>query len=287
MESDSLTLHGHIKNKSMTITTGDTNSTSRNSNNVTDSPHTLNISLTETPTTNMSDEVSTMTIVLEDSDTSSPANPPDSESSKTDGTVTYGNTLSKTSNAEIFSHPRALKNISSNASKSTSAFSTLTVTKTKNSTEKYETETHTESISTRVDSESTFVTTNTKKLNSTLTNNVLSQSNIVRSPISMRISKEEKVSTTVEKELRGEATKLEVAYTSATNYSLPYELVYVATAISGTQIAGVCMWKNASYVTKWKYFYENLPVELQSPFDNADHELRVSIHVCIVLILFL
>ncbi|KAF2361416.1 hypothetical protein FHG87_007825 [Trinorchestia longiramus] len=57
-------------------------------------------------------------------------------------------------------------------------------------------------------------------------------------------------------------------------YSNDLKLAYVATSASGNHVGGICIFKSGNNVTDWSYFYENIPIELQSDHVNGDHELR-------------
>ncbi|KAK7078306.1 hypothetical protein SK128_027711 [Halocaridina rubra] len=61
---------------------------------------------------------------------------------------------------------------------------------------------------------------------------------------------------------------------STTHHPLSHKLVYVATTASGNHIGGFCVWKTGKNITRWSYFYENIPIEYQSHQDAADHEMR-------------
>ncbi|ROT69747.1 hypothetical protein C7M84_012026 [Penaeus vannamei] len=51
-------------------------------------------------------------------------------------------------------------------------------------------------------------------------------------------------------------------------------LVYMSTSASGNHVGGFCVWKTDKNVTRWSYFYENIPIEYQSHQDSSDHEMR-------------
>lgn len=53
-----------------------------------------------------------------------------------------------------------------------------------------------------------------------------------------------------------------------------HKLAYVATASSGNHVGGICVWKTNKNITKWSYFYDNIPIEFQSHQDSTDHEMR-------------
>lgn len=39
-------------------------------------------------------------------------------------------------------------------------------------------------------------------------------------------------------------------------------------------MGGFCVWRTDGVETRWNYFYENIPIEYQSPQDTEDHEMR-------------
>ncbi|XP_064077924.1 uncharacterized protein DDB_G0271670-like isoform X2 [Macrobrachium nipponense] len=62
--------------------------------------------------------------------------------------------------------------------------------------------------------------------------------------------------------------------TTSTRHPLSHKLVYVATTASGNHVGGFCVWKTDKNITRWSYFYENIPIEYQSHSDSSDHEMR-------------
>ncbi|XP_042866967.1 location of vulva defective 1-like [Penaeus japonicus] len=64
--------------------------------------------------------------------------------------------------------------------------------------------------------------------------------------------------------------------TSSTSSRRPlaHKLVYMSTSASGNHVGGFCVWKTDKNVTRWSYFYENIPIEYQSHQDSSDHEMR-------------
>ncbi|XP_018027490.2 uncharacterized protein LOC108682764 [Hyalella azteca] len=72
-------------------------------------------------------------------------------------------------------------------------------------------------------------------------------------------------------------TEISEASGSPTRHPLSHKLVYMATAASGNHVGGFCVWKYDKNVTDWSYFYDNVPVELQSSHDSEDHEVRAAL----------
>ncbi|KAK8746683.1 hypothetical protein OTU49_017134 [Cherax quadricarinatus] len=62
--------------------------------------------------------------------------------------------------------------------------------------------------------------------------------------------------------------------TTTTRRPLAHKLVYVATTASGNHIGGFCVWKTDKAITRWSFFFENIPIEYQSHQDSSDHEMR-------------